>query len=232
MRKILVFGVALMAVCAFSALSTVSAFAALEFTPAKWLVGGLTFSGELLADTLGELLLENTSSGGAIICSGLFEGTVGEGGKDTVTMVYNLATPQELIEELDESGATKGISCTTEKICATGSEVWPLNLPWVTDLVLDTTDSPEKWWDLVLPNANGLLPAYMILCLVGSSSIDELCEAVTESGSEVLNVAGGVEPFGLAEPLGTCGGTKGIADITPIAGGLTSVEGETLSASE
>lgn len=226
MRKIQLLGIAaLVVVCAFSALSTASASAA--FTLAEWLVGGAKFTGELVADTLGGLLLENTSSGGAILCSGLFEGTVAENGKDLITMVYNLSGT--LIEELDETGATGGISCEGEKICGTGSEVWPLHLPWVTDLELVTTE--EKWFDLVLTNANGLLPAYFILCLVGSISVNELCEAANDSGSEVLNVTGGVEPMGLAEPLGKCGSTENVANIEADAGGLITVVGG-LSVSE
>ena len=59
MRKIQLLGLMLVAVCAFGAFGVASAFAALEFTLAEWLVGSAAITAALKSDTLGELLFEN-----------------------------------------------------------------------------------------------------------------------------------------------------------------------------
>jgi hypothetical protein len=220
MRKIQLLGIALVVVCAFSAFTVASA-SALTLVAAKWLANGAVVNANLAADTLGELLFENVLNGGAILCSGLFEGTVGANGVDNITKVFNLAGTE--IPALDETGATGGLSCSGEKTCETGSEIWPVGLPFKTQLDLDTEDG--KFYDLVL-NAE-----YFILCLFFGSSINELCVAAAGTMGEVKNVAGGVEAVGSTEPLGTCNGNTEDGLITAEPNLLT-VTGETLSVSE
>ncbi len=233
MRKIQLLGMVLVAMFAFSAFISSSAFAA-EFELAQWLVGspGAKITAALASDTLGELTLLNDENGGGMLCSGLFEGTVGPESADEITMVYNLAGT--LIEELDGTTAAGGVSCVESKeTCETGSEVWPVNLPWKTELELNTVTG--TYWDLVVPNGNGLTPAYFILCLAlsGLVNVEELCEALIGSGGELLNVTGGVEPFGEALPLGNCSSHTGVTVLLADPGGLiTLTSGEALTVSE
>jgi hypothetical protein len=228
MKKISLVGLALVAVCAFGALSAVSAFAALEYTTAQWLVSGVQPTVTLAADGLGEGLFENIKLAGNFLCSGLSEGTIGPAGLATVTAVFNLAGT--LIEELDASTATGGLSCVEDnKLCGNGTEVWPVNLPFLTVVVLDTETG--LFYALAVKNANGLLPAFKALCL-SIIPVELLCEAVELSGAELLNVAAGVEPMGAGEPNGNCGSEAGVALGESDPGGLITSTGGALTVSE
>jgi hypothetical protein len=229
MKKISLVGLALVAVCAFGALSAVSAFAVLTYETAQWLVAGVQPTAPVAADTLGELLFENTKLVANFLCSGLFEGTVGPAGLATVTAVFNLAGT--LIEELDPSTATGGLSCVADgNQCANGTEIWPVNLPFLSVVMLDVETG--LFYALVVKNANGLNPAYKILCLVGILSIEQLCEAVELSEAELLNVAGGVEPMGAIAPNGNCASEAGVALVENDPGGLITSTGGALTVSE
>jgi len=223
MRQFLSVGVVLVVVCVFGAMATSSAFA-LGLTTAQWLVAGAKITANLPADGLGEVLLEDTELGGALLCSGLGEGTIGAEGQGEVTMFFNLEGT--LIEELDSSAATGGLKCVAdEKTCLVNSEIWPVNLPYLSLLKLDTEET-ETYWVQVDLNANGVLPGYWLRCLTSLVTIEELCEAAQGAIGEVLNVTGGVEPMGEGTPLGTCRGIAGIGLGSADPGGLlTSPEG-------
>jgi hypothetical protein len=204
MRKFQLLGFALVAVCAFSALVTASVFA-LGFTLAEWLANGKAITVLTSAVTEGELLFENVLNGGAILCSGLFEGSVGANGEDEVTKVLILAgveIPELDVKEDEEKGiaGTGGISCVAEKTCENGSEIWPWKLPFLTTLDLDT-EEVEKFYDLVAAGAG-----YSILCLFLNMSINELCEKVAGTFGQVENGPTSVVLIGSSEPLGTCNG--------------------------
>jgi len=221
MRKIHLVGLLTLAVCAFSAFGASSAFA-LTFALAEWLKNGAALTMTESATTEGELLFENVLNSGAILCSGLFEGNVGINGADEVTKVFNLSGTE--IKELDESGATGGVSCTGEKICENGSEIWPVGLPFKTSLELDTETG--KFYDLILK------AAYAILCLFLGASIEELCLAFEGSFGEVINGATDVEALGKVEPNGTCNGNAEDGLIEVQGTNLTSLLSGTLAASE
>jgi hypothetical protein len=226
MRKIQLLVLALVAMVALSAFASTSAFA-LTFTAAKFLVNGAGFAGALAVETEGELLFENVLSGGGILCSGKFVGTVEENGTTTVTKVLNLAGT----EILEKDPTASGIVCTVEKTCeGTDPEINPVNLPFVANLDLDTEDL--KFYLLILRNANGLLPGYAILCLVLGININELCEAAFESFGETFNSATDVEALGAISPLGECGGNleDGLIEVEFSLTILTG--GGTLSVSE
>jgi len=89
-RKIQMLGLALLALCALSALMTASASAVLTFELALWLLNGIDITSAVLVDSEGELTLTNLLNGAAVLCSGLFEGTVEPESLDLVTMVYDL----------------------------------------------------------------------------------------------------------------------------------------------
>lgn len=201
MRKIQLVALAFGAVCVLSALVSTSAFA-LTFALANWLEAGVPITVNKATETEGELLFQNLESGATFLCSGIFIGTVGANGADEVTKILNLAL--EEVVELHEEGATKGILCSSDgSICETGSEIWGLNLPYKSELMLDTEDS--LFYDLILLNAAGHGPGYFILCLFLGASIDQLCEiTLDEAYQNVSNAATDVEALGAIEPEAVC----------------------------
>lgn len=211
---------------ALSALGVSSASAALVFELALWLLNGADLTVADLVDTEGELTLKNVSNGGTIDCSFLAEGTVGPGSEDEITMIYDLAG--KLIEEL----VNNGILCLGLPNCVEemDAEVWPLHLPWLTELEQDS--ETLLFYDLSVPNGNGLLPEYHILCLVLGFNVEETCNVVSGSGGEVHNGATGVEGTTTepVEPLSTCGGNPETGEVL-FTKNLTTTETGTLAVS-
>ena len=233
MKKIHLVGLMLLAVGAFSAFTSASAFA-LTFELANWLENGAIIAANKAATTEGELLFENVLAGASFLCSGKFDGTVGANGADEITEVLNLAGTIK-INELDEAAATGGITCTVLKICSS-AEIWPVNLPFKSELMLDTEGG---FYDLILKNAAGKLPAYFLLCTVLGIDATELCETVEGAFGafgEVSNAATDVETLGALTPLATCGGTNledGLIENNAENVALISLNsGATLAASE
>jgi hypothetical protein len=207
MKKIQLLGIALVAVCAFSALVTASAFA-LTFALANWLEAGVAIAANKNVVAEGELLFENLENLANLLCSGEFNGTVGANGVDEVTQVLDLAL--KAIPELDPGVAGTGVKCLADSPeggvgCLPGSEVWPVNLPWKSELMLDTENG--LFYDLAVLNAAGKGPGYTILCLLKIiGTAEELCEIVNdETWQEVSNGATDVEALGAVEPESNCG---------------------------
>lgn len=211
MRKIQCLGFALVVVCAFSAMVTTSAFA-LAFALAEWLEGGVAIANTKNTIAEGELLFENLSNGANFLCSGEFDGTVGPNGADDVTVVLDLALKE--IVELDPGVAGTGLVCGADSSgegivgCKTGTEVWPIHLPFLSQLMLDTENS--LFYDLAQLNAANLGPGYTILCLLKiGGEAEELCEIKEdETWQEVSNAATDVEALGGVEPESDCGTGK------------------------
>ncbi len=222
-RKNQTLGLALIAMLTLSAAITTSAFAALEFTLAQWLINGARLTAEHLTDSVGELLVENVLLGAQFQCSQLYEGTVGPESADLTTMIYTLEPSQRLIEEL----AGEALLCTNEKTCEK-AERWPTNLPWTTELELDTTE--EKFYELT--KGTGGEPGYHISCTVLGVKVEELCETAAGSILEVKNVTGGVEAVGRPEPNGPCGSNSEENALFYQVGNLTTSPDGTLTVSE
>jgi hypothetical protein len=222
MRKVQLLGIALVVLCAFSGFIAASAFAT-----AEWLANGNPIAAPSNTETGGELAFFNEERKAGFLCSGVFGGTVGAGGADSITDVLNLALVE--IKELDESGATGGVSCVSDgNTCENGSEIWPVKLPFKTSLELRETGGVNEYYDKIEK------AEYFVLCLAVGGLVDEteLCESATGAAGKVVNVAGGVEPTGSVEPLGTCNGHAGVGLITADAGGLiTLTNGEALTVS-
>jgi len=239
MRKIQLFGIALVALCAFSSFTAVSAFAALEFEPAQWLKNGAPITTTESTNTEGELLFLNLLNGAEILCSGLFVGTVGANGVDEITEVFALGATSPTIE-LDKEGEN-GIKCEALKTCEKPSpedtEIWPVNLPFKTQLDLDKQE-PTLFFDLAIGNGLGAgkeLPAYLILCLVFLVNVEELCEAVAGTFGEVSNAMTDVEPLGSLTPESTCNGNAEDGEIENNAENVALISllnGGTLAVSE
>jgi hypothetical protein len=208
MKKIQLLGIALVAVCAFSALVTASAFA-LTFALAEWLEGGVAVAATKNVVAEGELLFSNLENGANFLCSGEFDGNVRPNGADEVTQVLDLTL--KAIPELDPGVATTGLKCGVDTAgegfvgCKAGTEVWPLNLPWKSELMLDTENG--LFYDLAVLNASNLGPGYNILCLLKiGGEAEELCTIVNdETWQQVANVATAVRPLGAVEPESNCG---------------------------
>lgn len=219
MRKVCLFGSLVVVVAAFVAFTASSAFA-LSFENSKWLLNGGQITSNQSASAEGEMLFENVLNGGAVLCSGLLEGTVGTEGKDEVTKVFNLSGTE--IPELDAASSTGGISCVGVKTCETGSEVWPVGLPFKGQLKLDTETG-------LFVHAAGAGVA--VLCLFLGGSIEELCVAAEGAAAEIANGATDVELLGSVEHKTTCNGNTEDGLVT-VDAALGSTLTGTLSVSE
>jgi len=186
MRKFYAIGAALLAVFAVGVLTAASASAAVSFLLAEWLAGGSPVTTTLASDTEGELLLEETILGVKIdaLCSGIFDGTVGNDGEDMITELLNL--PKELVDatELVEPG----LACTNTTNCPEPL-AWADNLPWNTLLELMVDGTEEFFVDLLLSGGKGN-PGYHVVCM-GTSGLEDLCSAETNI-SKYTNTAEGL----------------------------------------
>jgi hypothetical protein len=196
MKKIHVLGMGLFAVFAFSAVMVSSAFAV-----SQWLVGGATVTTLTSTTTTGKLILVSETFGTAKIeCKGVVDGSVGPAGEDEVTELLSAGGTK--IPNSGETGfltTGTGLDCITLNssiACgATGSlaEVWPVNLPWLSQLELegavfvdDVFGTPE--------------PGYDVICeKTGTSN-----ECTGLALFTLTNVAGGVEGLNVASQLQKC----------------------------
>jgi hypothetical protein len=236
MKKLQILVLTLFAVSAFIA-AVASVASAAETLLALWLANGATFAGNLAVNSEGELLLEDEKvpllGKVAVVCSGLFEGTVnGENGEDEITMLWSLGTSQVLVEP-KLVGA--GLLCTAQTGCetsATDIEVWPIELPLLTLLFLE---EPGLFLVLVFSDGAGESVGYEVKCLVlGAVAEDECKQPNNDLEIEILNVTGGVETMEKPEPNGKCSeGGEGAGSTFSISGNIENLtEGGPLSASE
>ena len=236
MKKLQILVLTLFAVSAFTA-AVVSAASAAETLLALWLANGATFTGNLAVNEEGTLLMEDNKvpiiGGSDVLCSGLFEGTInGANGEDQMTMLWSLGTSQKLVEP---NLVGEVLLCTASKGCessATDIEIWPLELPLNTLLFLE---EPNLFLVLVFSPGAGEAVGYEVKCLVLGTVRGDVCkQPANDLELEIINVAGGVETVGGAEPLGKCSeGGEALGIISSIAGNIENlIEGGPLSASE
>lgn len=246
MRKIQLFGVALVAVFALGAFAATAALAGevSGSTNAFWLVKGVAIpDGEangLAADSEGEIVLTHLMAA-VVKCSGLLEGTVYNevgGGFGLITKVWSLGTGQVEIGLGGNALKCEAASGFCEK--TTDVEVWPDNLPWLVTLWLMTLNSKEEAAEsfLILLSADPTnLPAYEVLCLVVGFVVEELCQGET---SAVIALSAGVltatfsEAELIAEKLeGPCGTNPPTNEEALVSGTgtLSLVNGEELDPS-
>ncbi len=242
MKKLQILAMALVAVFALCAAVASSAFAE-ETLLAEWLADGTPITEPLAADTVGELLLadDNTLVGvAAVVCSGLFEGTVTKNGEDELTKLFNLSGT--LIPTTGETGFLTegdGLLCKAEspaegcEASTTDIEAFPLDIPYLSLLLLKEVGSTITFEDMVKSKVAGGKIGYELMCLILGILIEDEC-TVTEGEGEVKNVTPGVEAVGFFTPSGTCTeGGAGSGLIFAIAGNTTTLtNGETLTASE
>jgi hypothetical protein len=244
MKKLQIFVIAVFAVAAFSAVVVTSAFAEEEAATllAEFLAGTKPITENLATDTIGELLLSDDNvpiiKTAAVVCSGLFEGTVDENGEDEIHALFSLGGT--LIPTTGETGFLvegSGLLCKAEspaegcEASETDIEVFAINLPYLSTLLLVTSGS--KFVDMVKSRIAGKEVGYEVMCLVLGSLVEDECKTAEEEG-EVVNVTGGVEGVGFATPNANCtegGAGAGLIFAIP-TNKTTLTNGETLTVSE
>jgi hypothetical protein len=233
MRKIHVLLVAI-AVFAFAAFTASSALAAHE-----WLSENESVTASLPVKITGELLLEETKVPLDILCSGTFVGTVlSNGGLGTgeITEVLGLGT--EKVTKANELNETTGfINCTYEATdqCeepfgpGKPAKVFPIHLPWATELMLVVNSkSEEEWVNLIKSGGNGQ-PGYEVLCKL--IFIEAFGECTGETGALLLNEPSDVfaqfdETDELITPAAECKSFTGTGK-TGLLGGSSLIEPST-----
>lgn len=195
MQRIKILGLALMAVCAVSALVSASALAAHE-----WLLNGkpITTAVKINSKSVGSLLLEDLhASGGAvaIVCEGTDKGTVGPGAKDEVT---SITATNCTFEKNGQCEANKGVTANA------------LHLPWKTTLELVSGELR----DVIM--GTGGEPGWNVECTVfGVFKIQDECTALSSTG--IKNDSTGVlAKFDSKTPLANC--TNGGANAGMVEG--------------
>jgi hypothetical protein len=182
MRKFQTVLFAMLAVSALGAIIASSAFGETTLL-AEWLANGAEITANLATTSTGSLLLEDTETiagKAAVLCEGIFIGTVGANGKDETTEVQNLAK-----EKIGVLGGL-ALKCVAETGCAAATEaspieVWPVGLPWKTELFLMENGT---FLDLVSATEVG----YELLCLVLGINAEDKCTG-TDGEVEIVNDA-------------------------------------------
>lgn len=243
MRKLQTVMLALLAVFALGALF--ASIASAEVLLAEWLENGAAITTAKASETTGAIKLEDNKAPivgkAAVTCSGVLAGTVNSNGLGTVTAVLNAAkeatgAPLSGLALLGTGVATgEGSECKKATGCAEGGaaspiEVWPLGLPWTTELELEGTV-------FVVRVTSATEVGYEILCLVlGIDTVDK-CTQPSDVGSILVqnNATTGdaetpsktaVTPNANCELGGAGSGvneTEGVANITLTSGVLLAV---------
>lgn len=171
MRKIHLVGLALVAVFSFCAIAAPSVFAADEWLIDEAPVSAQTALGRIMTE--GELLLWDMGTNGAVLCSGLAEGTIGPGAKDVTDEILDLNG--EKLETLDCPIDTEvaGNPCESSTPLIL---VLPLNLPWNTEVLLNAAG---MFVDDV--TGTGGNPGYEVQnCLVFGLPVKDVCTGPAE----------------------------------------------------
>ncbi|MGA9875012.1 MAG: hypothetical protein WBQ21_04305 [Solirubrobacteraceae bacterium] len=123
----------LFAAVAFGVIITASASAA---SP-EWLVNGAAITGttKIAVESVGSLSLADLDiliiDDGEILCEGSLDGTVSAGGGGEITEVLNTKK-----EAIGEKLTGKDLLCDEVEGCEGETPVWPIGLPWKTQLEL------------------------------------------------------------------------------------------------
>jgi hypothetical protein len=180
MKKFQIGAMALFAVLALTAMFSSVASAATTL-PAEWLFNGGTVTSELLVNVSGELLLLETQLGVDILCSGLFEGTVGPGAADLITLVEELEGEHKDVVQ----GNGGWVNCFIHEhgSCEEANEtlvmVFPLHLPWTTLVELIVNEKGEEVFvDLIVEGVGGK-PGYLTECKLLGIKGDAECVGTT-----------------------------------------------------
>lgn len=195
MQRIKIMGLALVAVFAFAAIASSSAFAAPE-----WLLGGksITKPVAVKSKSVGKLLLADLGAGTSIVCEGTDEGTVGPGAMDLVSKITATNC------SFEEAGSCESGKPVTAKA---------VNTPWLTELF----DNGTEVRDDITSEISGKLPGWVVECTVaGIFKIQDECTGLSTTGMD--NVTGGVDAlFEALTPKANCSvGGSGKGDVSGV----------------
>jgi hypothetical protein len=148
-------------------------------TIAAWLVDGAQITEALATETEGELELTDLSNSSGVLCKEISDGTVGPEGINELLEVLN--AEKEKIEAALPllCKAATGSACEEN---TTDIEVVPVNLPWLTQLVL--TEGEPEFLDYLSGSSEGKEPGWKVSCLVLGIKITDTCEGVTSAKVE------------------------------------------------
>lgn len=170
--------------------ATTAAFAEEE---ADWLVNGEFLGGPMNITITAEFLIEDLT-GVALLCSAIYDGTVGAGNADLITKVLNLAG--EEISSTPLMGLF--LTCLGEGSLCEATEdgaAYPVGLPWASTLLLASGGA-------ILDAA--IEGSYEFACLELGITVTDECTGSTTELMENL-AGGGVEgTFNGESELVTC----------------------------
>jgi hypothetical protein len=180
MKKIHIVGLALVAVAAFFAVSVASASAAPE-----WLVGGNPVTVLTSVTTTGLLTLTDLKASflgaSSVDCEGTLVGSVGAGGEDEITEIIGSEG-----KKYTSANATLGatfIECKGVAGCEGNGLVWPIGLPWLTQLELSGTAIIDD------TKANAGEMGYAIECSIFGVKEEDSCTQALFAPSFIENMA-------------------------------------------
>jgi hypothetical protein len=204
------------------------AFEDLLFLLAEWLLNGTAVTTPVLVESSGELLLEDANVLGLkaqVLCDGLLDGFVESESKDLITDVLTLEGGEVSLTSLEGTA----LACTNEANCPEPL-VWPVKLPWPTEVELMEADGVSYFIVLILGE-----PGYHVECM---GSLSDECKApegafeLTLEGATLLASFSDAIATELAgQKLGAC--TLGGAEQGIVEGGgtVSDAEGGELTAS-
>jgi hypothetical protein len=214
MKKTHIIWLALFAAFAFSAVAVASASAEV----ALWLNNGAEITTLTSVDTEGLLSLATLVIGvdvALVDCTGIFDGSVGANGEDEITALLTSGG----VEVSKTALVAPALNCTGEGAeCPVGdlAEVWPLHLPWTTQLELMTSSILDK---LVEGPTKAGQPGYEVVCLNTNETVksENSCSGPTSS----------LEENGTTDVIGKFSATE--SEKTSCATGESDLEGEGLT---
>jgi hypothetical protein len=223
MKKHHVFGLAMLAIFAFSALTAMSASAETTLL-AEWLIKEKAVTTLTSVEISGELLLEDAGVKGHVVCSGIFDGSVGESGEIEITEVLTLGGVAGTLAAPVLCKSAAGSACEES---ATDVEVAPDGLPWHGLLYL-------MEGNIMLLELSTVV-TYFVSCLDLGIKITDECTSAAGTSGKIVNSATSAEQTGEATPKANCtlgGKEQGI--IEPLAGNeiLTLEAGAVFASSE
>lgn len=215
MKKIQTIALAMLGVFALAAFT--SAIASAEtILLAEWLLNGAGVTSLVSITGILAFTIEDTKTiagAAAVLCEFFVDGSVGPNGEDEITEILAvLHTPIGALGGLALLGtgaaSGEGSECKTIKTCAAGTsaspiEVWPIGLPWHTELYL--MENGE-----ILDLFFGIEEiGYEMLCLVLGLNAEDKCTFAGNSlAFPVVNDAttgdAAIPAGGEATPAATC----------------------------
>jgi hypothetical protein len=166
---------------------------------AEWFMGGSPIAeGHQATETQEEVALEDSGAlvKVAILCKFILEGNVGPNDQGEITEVLNTSG-----EKIGTNLSGNALLCSSLSACegSTDIEIWPDNLPWLTELEL--MESAPHILNRLFGGGAGKEPGWEAKCLVFGLTFEDLCEGGTSSTAETTSEKFVLEIFNPAAPI-------------------------------